>query len=99
MGTVYVVDYGNRVLRWPKGAASGSIIIGQQGAGDGAAQLSDPTDLAFDRQGNLYVVDRSNQRVQMFLIDKSSCLKGTYKENNVIWSTRTCLCFLYIVPA
>ncbi|CAF2027457.1 unnamed protein product [Rotaria magnacalcarata] len=73
MGAVYAVDYGNHVVRWLKDAASGSIIISQHGAGNGTDELSDPTDLAFDRQGNLYVVDRTNSRVQMFTIDKSSC--------------------------
>ena len=78
MGTVYVADRDNhRVMRWFKGSKSGSVIIGGQGSGNGTAQLSYPTDLAFDRQGNLYVVDTFNNRVQKFTIDKSSCPKGT----------------------
>jgi sugar lactone lactonase YvrE len=79
MGTVYVVDYANHITRWLKGSTSGSIIIGGQGGGSETAQLSDPTDLVFDRRGNLYVVDRDSNRIQMFAIDKSSCGNATYK--------------------
>jgi hypothetical protein len=81
MGTVYVGDYGNQITRWLKGSVSGSVLIGEQGEGNGTAQLSEPIDLVFDRQGNLYVVDRQNSRIQMFAIDKSSCNNGIYRTN------------------
>jgi DNA-binding beta-propeller fold protein YncE len=74
MGTMYIVDFGNdRILRWFKDATSGMVIIGQDGTRNKASQLSDPYDIAFDREGNLYVADTSNHRIQMFRIDKSSC--------------------------
>ena len=49
------------------------MIIGGVGTGSRNDQLTWPHSLAFDRQGNLYVSDASNHRVQKFAIDKSAC--------------------------
>ncbi|CAF5147304.1 unnamed protein product, partial [Rotaria sp. Silwood1] len=50
LGTVYVTDYGNhRIMRWPKGATQGSVIIGGNGYGAQSNQLSGPVGLSFDR--------------------------------------------------
>lgn len=74
LGTMYVADTSNRrIVRWPRGATSGSVILGGRGAGSEPDQLDDPTDLAFDLEGNIYVADPSNHRVQKFTIDKSLC--------------------------
>ena len=37
-------------------------------------QFNEPTDLAFDSDGNLYVCDYFNNRVLMFGIDNRSCI-------------------------
>ncbi|CAF2550885.1 unnamed protein product [Rotaria sp. Silwood2] len=72
--TVYVADTNNhRLMWWPRGAKSGSIIIGSCGQGSQSDQLSGPTDLSFDLEGNLYVLDHYNHRVQKFALNKSSC--------------------------
>ncbi|CAF1524243.1 unnamed protein product [Didymodactylos carnosus] len=42
-------------MRWPKGATYGTIIIGGNGAGREANQLSWPIGMSFDRYNNLYV--------------------------------------------
>ena len=67
MGSVYVVDRGNdRVMRWLRDAKEGSVIVGGNGRGSQDNQLSQPTSISFDRQGNLYVVDCYNDRVKRF---------------------------------
>jgi sugar lactone lactonase YvrE len=72
LGTVYVADQGNdRIMRWPKGATQGSVIVGGNGTGGQSNQLNYPIGLSFDRHGNLYVVDHRNHRVQKFNIEKS----------------------------
>jgi sugar lactone lactonase YvrE len=72
LGTAYVADcVNNRIMRWPKGAAQGSIIIDGNGKKAESNQLSCPRGLSFDRHGNLYVADARNHRVQRFNIKRS----------------------------
>ncbi|CAF3767139.1 unnamed protein product [Rotaria sp. Silwood1] len=74
LGTVYVADSeNNRIMRWPRGSKSGSLIAGGHEPGSQSDQLNYPTGLLFDFDGNLYVVDSRNHRVQKFAIDKSLC--------------------------
>ncbi|CAF1615025.1 unnamed protein product, partial [Adineta ricciae] len=74
--TVYIADTKNhRVMRWLKGATSGTLIAGGNGGGSSSDQLNYPSDVFLDREGNLYVTDTLNNRVQKFLVDKSSCQK------------------------
>ncbi|CAF4966335.1 unnamed protein product, partial [Rotaria socialis] len=44
LGTLYVADWGNsRVMRWTQGdKKQGTVIVGGNGKGDGANQLSCP---------------------------------------------------------
>lgn len=75
MGTMYILEHtGYSVKRWFKGAKSGTRIIGGLGLGNRDDQLSWPLCMKFDRHGNLYVADNGNHRVQMFVVDKSSCV-------------------------
>jgi sugar lactone lactonase YvrE len=65
-----VADVGNdRVMRWCKGAKEGTIVVGGNGRGQQSNQLNGPIDLSFDRQGNLYVADWGNHRIQKFEIN------------------------------
>lgn len=67
-----MADGGNyRIMRWPQGTSHGSIIVGGNGDGQHANQISSPKGLSFDHLGNLYVVDNNNNRVQKFSIDHS----------------------------
>jgi sugar lactone lactonase YvrE len=71
--TVYVADTDNhRIMRWPKGAKQGTIIVGGNGKGGQPNELHLPIGLSFDRHGNLYVVDYGNHRVQKFNIDSNA---------------------------
>ncbi|CAF3373078.1 unnamed protein product [Rotaria socialis] len=71
LGTLYVADSANhRVMRWTQGdKKQGTVIVGGNGQGEGANQFNIPVGLSFDRQGNLYVADRNNNRVQRFSIE------------------------------
>lgn len=70
MGAVYVADRGNDgLMRWQKGTDEGEILAGGNGPGSQKEQLSTPTSIARNDQGNLYVVDRGNQRIQRFDIE------------------------------
>jgi hypothetical protein len=68
-----VAEEGNhRIMRWVKGAREGSVIVGGNGTGGQSNQLKRSIGLSFDRQGNLYVVDSGNDRVQKFNIDSNA---------------------------
>jgi sugar lactone lactonase YvrE len=56
-------------MRWCKGAKEGTIVVGGNGEGEQSNQLYYPEGLSFDRQGNLYVADCDNHRIQKFEID------------------------------
>ena len=62
---VYIVD-GGKNPRVQKFYTNGTVvaIIGTKGAGDG--QLLEPEHVSVDSQGNLYVVDKGNSRIQVF---------------------------------
>jgi hypothetical protein len=57
-------------MRWCKGAREASIVVGRNGEGEQANQFNNLGGISFDQQGNLYVVDFYNNRVQRFDIDK-----------------------------
>ncbi|CAF3806299.1 unnamed protein product, partial [Rotaria socialis] len=71
LGALYVADSGNHgVMRWTRGdKTQGTVIVGGNGSGKAANQFSSPVGLSFDRQGNLYVADFTNHRVQRFSIE------------------------------
>ncbi|CAF3946015.1 unnamed protein product [Adineta steineri] len=55
------------VMKWHVGSSSGTVIAGTAGSpGSSATQLSSPMGIALDPWNNLYVADRSNNRVQFF---------------------------------
>ncbi|CAF4282212.1 unnamed protein product, partial [Adineta steineri] len=68
-GQVYVADSGNdRIMRWCEGKEEGEIVVGGNGKGDQSNQLNSPSDLSFDDEGNLYVAEYWNHRIQKFEI-------------------------------
>jgi sugar lactone lactonase YvrE len=74
-GYMYIADAGNyRVLRWGPIATSGVCIAACTGvSGTNANQLLNPTGLAFDNNGSLYICEFSNNRVQKFeILNKQS---------------------------
>lgn len=87
---VYVADmYNHRIMRWLPGAKQGDIIAGLGGTGNSNDQLKQPADLKFDLEGNLYVSDLQNHRVQRFqLLQNEPCRSpssssGQYGPNGI----------------
>lgn len=72
---VFVADSdNNRIQKWLPNQSSGTTIAGSGASGSASDQLSSPTSIAFDSQGNLYVCDRKNHRIQKFaLTSNQSC--------------------------
>jgi len=68
--TLYIADYqNNRVQKWILGASNGTTIAGQADAtiGNAPDEFHYPADLVLDSSGNIYVSDRYNYRVQLWL--------------------------------
>jgi DNA-binding beta-propeller fold protein YncE len=61
-------------MKWTSNYTAGGVCIaGCSGTtGLGANQLNSPRDLRFDSEGNLYVSDQGNNRIQKFEIQLSS---------------------------
>lgn len=71
-------SHGNQTDQWASPNSiivdrSGTVIAGGHGRGTESNQILSSTDLAFDLEGNLYVADDVNHRVQKFAIDRSVC--------------------------
>ncbi|CAF3674483.1 unnamed protein product, partial [Adineta steineri] len=70
--SLYVSDYmNNRVLKFPEGSITGSLVAGTGFAGAASNQLNGPTGLYIDTTFNLYVADSNNYRI-MFWQQNSS---------------------------
>ncbi|CAF1154893.1 unnamed protein product [Adineta steineri] len=89
--TLYIVDLlNNRIQRWKHGAIEGETIAGNNGEGSESTQFHHPTDLDFDSEGNLYVSDAWNHRVQLFtLIDNEPCAESSTSSTTSTLSTTT----------
>ncbi|CAF3938807.1 unnamed protein product, partial [Rotaria sp. Silwood1] len=53
---------------WCEGKEEGEIVVGGNGGKHKPNQLNGPMGLSFDDEGNLYVADSFNHRVQKFEI-------------------------------
>ncbi|CAF1361399.1 unnamed protein product [Adineta steineri] len=74
-GYLYIVDYYKRRIVRGKSNDFRCILGCTTTNGVAANQLLGPGHMAFDRYGNIYVVDRNNQRIQKFSYEKLSCGK------------------------
>ncbi|CAF3042616.1 unnamed protein product [Rotaria socialis] len=64
--TLFIVEYSaHRVSKWLKNATIGTLVAGQSGvSGPWAYLFTNPTALAFDQYGYMYVMDTGNKRIQ-----------------------------------
>jgi sugar lactone lactonase YvrE len=80
-GNLYVVDRNNhRVQKFPVGSTAntpGVTVAGGNGAGPAPNQLANPTAIAFDKTGNIYVVDHDYHRIKKFPPNSTSATAGT----------------------
>ncbi|CAF1176359.1 unnamed protein product [Adineta ricciae] len=76
-GNILVGDWA-RITKWISNGSTGSftgslIADGIQGFNANATRMDTPSAFAFDRTGNLYAVDWSNQRVLKFNVMSQQC--------------------------
>lgn len=65
-GEIYVTDgYGNACVH--KFSASGQLLFSWGGPGSGPGQFHVPHGIAVDQRGTVFVADRENSRIQIFL--------------------------------
>ncbi len=80
MGSIYVADrLNNRIQKFAPGSTSltsGTTVAGGNGQGSNANQLDNPIGVFLDTQGNLFVSDNNNQRVQKFPPGSTSATNG-----------------------
>ena len=63
---LFIVDLKNNRIIGSGPDNSFRCIIGCYGNGSASNQLSGPINMAFDRHGNIFVVDKNNHRIQKF---------------------------------
>jgi sugar lactone lactonase YvrE len=95
-GTLYIAEGGtvNRVKKWIPGSNEGEVIAGGVSAGAGTELLNTPSNAMVDENGNLFVADMNNFRVQRFsLVDSVHSITpntvGNY--NAMILSFGSCM--------
>ncbi len=59
----------NKILHWSLEAQEGSIIVRGNEQGHQPNELYAPKVVTFDEQGNMYVVDYDNNRIQKFVVN------------------------------
>lgn len=59
----------HNIVRWPLGATRWTLLAGDITAnrGNSSTFLNYPTKVTLDPMGNLYVADRNNHRIQLFM--------------------------------
>ncbi|CAF4534594.1 unnamed protein product, partial [Didymodactylos carnosus] len=75
-GNLYVADTNNnRIMKFPPGStqsSNGTVVAGNNTAGNATNQLNAPRDVIVDKSGNIYIADGSNNRIQRWLPSATS---------------------------
>ena len=70
---IYIADTGNsKIVKYTSNQSNGITIAGGNGYGIQSNQFKEPYSLALDKQGNLFVSERLNHRIQVFQIDHNT---------------------------
>ncbi|CAF4216375.1 unnamed protein product, partial [Rotaria magnacalcarata] len=98
--TVYVADSSNhRIVKWKKGAANGQVVVGGNGKGSGAHQLSYPLDVIVDKERDSLIISefensrgvrwprRNGTSGETIISNIGNCLALTMDENGSLYVT------------
>ncbi len=89
---IYISDgYGNS--RFVKIGKDGTWVKAVGTHGSGADQFSTPHGIASDMQGNIYVADRGNNRIQVY--DTNMAYKASYTGVGAPWSVQVTPKYIY----
>ena len=72
--SLVITNHGTRtIVRWVVDATHWTLLAGDSAGvvGSNATQLRFPTDVTFDPMGNMYVADKDNHRIQLFMAGQS----------------------------
>ena len=94
--TIYVsLSVDSQVEKRVMNAIAGEILIaGLSGQASRSDQFNEPTDLAIDSDGHLYVSDLKNHRVQRFRLRDQLCLFFFFFDTLPCFFVRSCLSVL-----
>jgi sugar lactone lactonase YvrE len=70
---LYISNYlGHSITKWKIGDTQGTFIAGTVGQnGNSSTQFSNPSTVELDKNGNIYIADTYNHRIQLFCNDLS----------------------------
>ena len=71
--SLIIANYmGHNIVRWTLGENSWTLVAGDRNGnlGSNATQLNQPASATFDPMGNMYVADRENHRIQLFMSEQ-----------------------------
>jgi len=74
-GNIYIADSdNNRIQKWAPNATEGVTVAGASNGDSGADEnhLDNPSDVFVDADGNIYITDTDNERVQKWSADGST---------------------------
>ena len=67
--TLYIAEYSaNRIVKWVPGALTGTVVLGSStgSQGNGSSEFNRPVEPFLESNGDMYITDRSNDRLQFW---------------------------------
>ena len=89
-GVMFITDSENhRIIKWIPGKSSGTVIAGGNGNGNNMNQFNYPFAALVGSDGNLYVADRNNHRVQKVDLNSKIVIKAGSKSSDIKFINQT----------